>query len=334
MFQIVNQLKRSERIIVASHENPDGDAIGSLLGTYLVLRDAGCRVVCYNPSPIPAVYRFLPGVDAITRDPKAADGCDAAVVLDCGKLDRIGPASSEVAALGTVINIDHHVTNTQFGTHRLIDTDACATAAIIYRLVKKTELSLSRDAATCLYTGILTDTGSFRFSNTNREVFAICDDLTAMGVDPYVVAQHVYGTYSLGRIKLLNLALDSIELSPNGRMSIMTLTQQMLRETRTHPEDADGLINYARRIEDVKMAALIQELAAGGGSPPTAKDRRCNYHVSLRSDGSVDVAEIAMSFGGGGHANASGFSIESTLKELKSTILDLSNRIPEPCQHD
>jgi bifunctional oligoribonuclease and PAP phosphatase NrnA len=334
MFQIVNQLKRSERIFVASHESPDGDAIGSLLGTYLVLRDLGCRVVCYNPSPIPAVYRFLPGVDAITRDPTAAERCDAAVVLDCGNLDRIGAASSRAAAMATVINIDHHVTNTKFGTHRLIDTDACATAAIIYRLVKKTALPLSQDAATCLYTGILTDTGSFRFSNTNREVFAICDDLTALGVDPYTVAQHVYGTYSLGRIKLLNLALDSIELSPNGRMSIMTLTQQMLRDTRTHPEDADGLINYARRIEDVKVAALIQELAAGGGNPQTANDGRRNYHVSLRSDGCLDVAEIAMSFGGGGHANASGFSIESTLKELKTTILELSNRIPEPCNHD
>jgi bifunctional oligoribonuclease and PAP phosphatase NrnA len=332
MFQIVNQLKRSERIFVASHESPDGDAIGSLLGTYLVLRDVGCHVVCYNPSPIPAVYRFLPGVDAITRDPAAAEGCDAAVILDCGNLDRIGAASAAVAALSTVINIDHHVTNTKFGSHRLIDTEACATAAIIYRLVKQTELPLSRDAATCLYTGILTDTGSFRFSNTNQEVFAICDDLTALGVDPYVVARHVYGTYSLGRIKLLNLALDSIELSPNGRMSIMTLTQQMLRDTRTHSEDADGLINYARRIEDVKVAALIQELATADGNPPAADDGRRNYHVSLRSDGCVDVAEIAMSFGGGGHANASGFSIESTLKELKTTILDLSNRIPEPCK--
>jgi phosphoesterase RecJ-like protein len=334
MFQIVKQLKRSERIFVASHESPDGDAIGSLLAAYLVLSSMGCRVVCFNPSPIPAVYRFLPGVDAISRDPAVIAGCDTAVILDCGNLDRIGPVSSRVAALPTVINIDHHVTNNKFGTHRLIDTDACATAAIIYRLVKKTGLPLSRDAATCLYTGILTDTGSFRFSNTNREVFAICDDLTALGVDPSMVARHVYGTYSLGRIKLLNLALDSIELSPNGQMSIMTLTQQMLRDTRTHPEDADGLINYARRIEDVKVAAMIQELAEVDKGLQKADDGRHNYHVSLRSDGSVDVAEIAMSFGGGGHSSASGFSVESTLAELKTTILDLSSRIPEPCKND
>jgi phosphoesterase RecJ-like protein len=332
MNQIVRQLKRSERIFVASHESPDGDAVGSLLATYLVLKAMGSQVVCYNPSQIPAVYRFLPGVDAITRDPSTVAGCDTAVILDCGNLSRIGKLSDQVAAMPSVINIDHHVTNTKFGTHRLIDTEACATAAIIYRLAKAAGWPISGAVATCLYTGILTDTGSFRFSNTNREVFAICDDLTALGVDPYAVAQHVYGTYSLGRIKLLNLALDSIELSANGRMSIMTLTQQMLNATRTQPEDADGLINYARRIEDVKVAALIQELADPEGNPLQATNGpRRSYHVSLRSDGSVDVAEIAMSFGGGGHPNASGFSIETTLVELKATIRDLSNRIPEPC---
>lgn len=332
MNQIVRQLKKSERIFVASHESPDGDAVGSLLATYLVLKATGRQVVCYNPSQIPAVYRFLPGVEAITRDPSTVAGCDTAVILDCGNLSRIGKPSDQVTAMPTVINIDHHVTNTNFGTHRLIDTEACATAAIIYRLVQAAGWQISGDVATCLYTGILTDTGSFRFSNTNREVFAICDDLTTLGVDPYVVAQHVYGTYSLGRIKLLNLALDSIELSANGQMSIMTLTQQMLKATRTQPEDADGLINYARRIEDVKVAALIQELADAEDKPSQAKNSpRRSYHVSLRSDGSVDVAEIAMSFGGGGHPNASGFSIETTLVELKATIRDLSNRIPEPC---
>ena len=142
MFQIVNQLKRSERIFVASHESPDGDAIGSLLGTYLVLRDVGCHVVCYNPSPIPAVYRFLPGVDAITRDPAAAEGCDAAVILDCGNLDRIGAASAAVAALSTVINIDHHVTNTNFGQYGLVDSTACSSAEIVYRLLKKMAITI------------------------------------------------------------------------------------------------------------------------------------------------------------------------------------------------
>ena len=121
------------------------------------------------------------------------------------------------------------------------------------------DVPFDKAIATSIYTGVLTDTGSFRFSNTNRAAFAICQEMVELGVDPYNIAQHVYGTYSLGRIKLLNLALDSIEISDNGKLSIMTLTQDMFNETHTQPEDADGLINYAKRIEDVKVAALIQQ---------------------------------------------------------------------------
>jgi phosphoesterase RecJ-like protein len=139
------------------------------------------------------------------------------------------------------------------------------------------------------------------------------------GVDPYTVAQHVYGTYSLGRIKLLNMALDSIEISANGKLSLMTLTQDMFRETDTNPEDVDGMINYAKRIEDVKVAALIMENENG------AAQKR--YHVSLRSDGTVDVAEIAASFGGGGHHNAAGFGVESSLKALKETINSIAGKL-------
>jgi phosphoesterase RecJ-like protein len=141
------------------------------------------------------------------------------------------------------------------------------------------------------------------------------------------VAQHVYGTYSLGRIKLLNLALDSIEISHNGRLSIMTVTREMLAYTGTQPEDADGLINYARRIQDVKVAALIHELENANG----ASGGRKKFHVSLRSDGSVDVSRIASDFGGGGHAGAAGFSAESSLADLKRTIYSLSEGFSGTC---
>ena len=144
--------------------------------------------------------------------------------------------------------------------------------------------------------------------------------MAELGVEPHEVAQHVYGTYSLGRIKLLNLALDSIEISDNGKLSIMTVTGAMFAETRTQPEDVDGMINYARRIEDVKVAALIQEQQNG----KTSSASQCRYHVSLRSDGSVDVAAIAGSFGGGGHTSAAGFQVETTLTELKSDIINLA----------
>ena len=142
------------------------------------------------------------------------------------------------------------------------------------------------------------------------------------GVNPYHIAQHVYGTYSLGRIKLLNLALDSIEISKNGKMSLMTLTREMLDETKTQPEDADGLINYARRIEAVKVAVLIQE-----HKNDKNKSGKPLFHVSLRSDGEIDVASIAYSFGGGGHASAAGFSVQSTLSDLKSQIFNLAKKL-------
>jgi phosphoesterase RecJ-like protein len=169
----------------------------------------------------------------------------------------------------------------------------------------------------------LTDTGSFRFSNTNLAAFAISKEMTAMGMQPYDVAQHVFGTYSLGRIKLLNLALNSIEISDNGKLSMMTVTRRMLMETRTQPEDVDGLINYARRIKNVKVAALIHELPNGSAGDIN----KCCYHVSLRSDGTVDVADIAGSFGGGGHQSAAGYQIESTLANLKSEIITLAEKL-------
>lgn len=327
MEPLINQLKKSNSILIASHENPDGDAIGALLALGLALESLGKKVTLYNESPIPAVYRFLPSVRKITR--KVGDpGCfDTAIVLDCGGMHRIGNAAVIVGKVPAIVNIDHHVTNSNFGDYHIIDTDACATAEIIYRLIREMGIALTKKMAVSIYTGILTDTGSFRFSNTNRASFSICEEMVALGVNPSLVASHVYGTYSLGRIKLLNLALDSIEISESGKISIMTLTQDMMDETGTNAEDADGLINYARRIEDVKVAALIHELEKTQKSILTPK----NYHVSLRSDGSVDVAAIASMFGGGGHSSAAGFSIRSTIPEIKTKIIELSERFTQLC---
>lgn len=323
MNQTLNRLKKSERVLVASHVNPDGDAIGSLIAMGQALDALGKTVCLYNESPIPAVYRFLPGVQRITASLGPLAAYDTAVILDCGDLNRIGAEAERVRQIPVIVNIDHHVTNNGFGSVQLIDTDACATAEIIYRLVKRLGVEIDTTFAVATYTGILTDTGSFRFSNTNHAAFAICREMVEKGVRPYDVAQQVYGTYSLGRIKLLNLALDSIEISKNGLVSMMTVTRHMLHETGTQPEDADGLINYARRIEDVKMAALIQEEGNGIGRRRIGN----HFHVSLRSDGTVDVAAIAAAFGGGGHPTAAGFNIEMPLSELKARVIRLSENI-------
>ena len=258
MDQIIRYLKNSNHILIATHINPDGDAIGSLTAMGLSLDVLNKKTTLYNESSIPAVYRFLPAANRVVRNIKN-ENYDLAVILDCGNLKRIGMAVSVVRQIPIIINIDHHVTNTHFGHFQLIDTSACATAEIIYRLIKQMDVPINKAIATSIYTGILTDTGSFRFSNTTRASFSICQEMVGLGVDPYYIAQHVYGTYSLGRIKLLNLALDSIKISDNGKLSLMTLTQEMFHETHTQAEDVDGLINYAKRIEDVKVAALIME---------------------------------------------------------------------------
>jgi phosphoesterase RecJ-like protein len=229
--------------------------------------------------------------------------------------------ADRILRIPVLINIDHHVTNTNFGTCQWLDFEACASAEIVFRLIEAMHIPISTDIATCIYTGILTDTGSFRFSNTNRAAFEICEKMITNGVNPFQVAQHVYGTYSLGRIKLLNRALDSIEISKNGKVSMMSVTRAMLEETGTQPEDADGLINYAKRIQDVQVAVLIQEQLPNGSEN---RNNGCTYHVSLRSDGTVDVAAIAATFGGGGHVSAAGFTIKSSLHDVKNRICQLT----------
>ncbi len=320
MDQIIRHIKDGQHLLIASHAEPDGDAVGCLIALGLALRKYGKKASLYNESPIPAVYRFLPGVDQIDRQIEPAQTYDTAIMLDCGDLVRVGEAAATINQIPTIINIDHHVSNTGFGHIQMIDTSACATAEIVHRLIKALEIPFDKAMATSLYTGILTDTGSFRFSNTNKAAFSICKEMADAGVNPHRVAQHVYGSYSLGRIKLLNMALNSIEISEIGKLSMMTVTRSMLNTTETNTEDIDGMINYARRIEDVKVAALIHEIKNGGGKFTNMN----RYHVSLRSDSSVDVAKIASKFGGGGHASAAGFQIESTLVALKTKIITLA----------
>lgn len=325
MNQIIEHLLKSKHVFLASHINPDGDAVGSLIAMGLAVEALNKDVTLYNEHSLPAVYRFLPSIDRITRHADHLDRYDTAVILDCGDLNRIGRLHSAVARIPVVINIDHHVTNTGFGDLKFIDTSASATAEIVYRLIHKMGIMISRSMATSIYTGILTDTGSFRFSNTSRTAFDICSEMMGLGVDPHDVAQHVYGTYSLGRIKLLNLAIDSIEISKNGKLSVMTLYQNMLDETGTHAEDIDGFIHYAKRIEDVKIAVLIHELSGRKNKKNNRPGNR--YHVSLRSDGTVDVSEIAASFGGGGHSSAAGFNVNSSIDDLKKQIFELARTI-------
>ncbi len=324
MHQIIDQLIKSSNVLVTSHVQPDGDALGSLIAMGLALSACGKKITLYTKDELPKAFRFLPSANRIVHHLDNIDTFDTAVVLDCGDLQRVGEMALKINTIPTVINIDHHITNTGFGNFQIVDPSACATAEIIYRLIKEMKIPISRIMAFSIYTGIMTDTGSFRFSNTNQEAFAICEEMVGLGVDPTFVAGHVSVTYSLSRIKLLNMVLESIEVSENGRLSLMTLTQDMLNKTNSKPEDLGRLINYARHIENVKVAALIFESKNGGSFEPDSKHQ---FHISLRSDGTVNVAEIASKYGGGGHKSAAGFNMTTTLQTIRSKILRLADKL-------
>lgn len=323
MKQIINHLKKSKRVLIASHIQPDGDAIGASLGIGLALEALKKDVQIFNESTLPAVYNFLPSIHRIKSDPGDLAAYDTAVITDCSDLQRIGGVAETVSRIPTVINIDHHITNTRFGHYQCIDAKASATAEIVYRIIRRLDLPITTAMAYAIYTGIMSDTGSFRFSNTTPEAFRICHEMVEYGADPHQVAHHVYETISLNRIKLLNMLFDTIEISDDGRLSIMTLTQNMLQVTGTEITDVNGLINYAKRIENVRVAALLYE-RANRRQPGRATS---HFHVSLRSDGTVNVALIASAFGGGGHPTAAGFDIYSSLSDVKKQLYAMSDRL-------
>jgi phosphoesterase RecJ-like protein len=325
MKKVIDHLKTCKNILLVTHAEPDGDALGSLIALGVVLEQANKTITMYNEDPTPAIYRFLPSSNRIVHELDDISRYDTAVILDCSSLDRVGKNTELISQIPVVINIDHHVTNTNFGDLQYVDKDACATAAIVYRIIEVMGLPIEKPVAYAIYTGILTDTGSFRFANTNRDSFGICAEMVSHGVNPEIVSQHVFGTYSLGRIKLLNMALDSIEISENGKLSMMILSESMLVKSDTQSEDVAGFINYAKNIQNVVVAVLVFEYPQNGNS--TGDDDRRLYHISLRSDGTVDVGKIAVSFKGGGHVNAAGFDIKSSLPELKTLIFDLSGRL-------
>lgn len=313
---MIEYLEKSQNVLIASHIHPDGDAIGSVLSLGLALSSLGKNVTLFNECPVPKVYRFLFWEDKIITHLDSIEPFDTAIILDCADIKRLGEHAQLISKIPIIINIDHHSTNTGFGTYKKIDTNACATSEIIYFLLKEMAVEITPEIAEAIYVGIMTDTGSFRFANTNQSAFDISKEMVRLGADPYKTADQIFGTYSLGSLKLLHRVLGSIQVSKNGKLSVLSLTQEMMDETDTAPEDIIGLIHYAKHIKDVKVAALIQE--APQNRRGCAKDS--TFHVSLRSDGSVDVAEIANKYGGGGHPNAAGFSVKTTYIELVKSM--------------
>lgn len=302
---------------LTTHVNPDGDAIGSELAFYLYLKKLGKTVKIYNTDPVPKKYQFLPNWENI-EDAQAALNYspEILIILDASSRDRIGNfLNKRLIPLNAVVNIDHHITAEEFADYNIILPDASSTAEIIYKYINSTEIQIDSDCALCLYTGILFDTGCFRYSNTTPETHRIAADLIELGnFTPDEVYSRIYEHVTLGKIHLLGQTLQTLELSNKGRIAWVLVNQSMLKDTNTTLDDLEGFVNQIQAIDGVEVALCICELPDG------------NTKVSLRSDGKVDVAALAAEFNGGGHERASGCRINHPPTSAIKLLLKSTNQ--------
>lgn len=308
--KIAEELRSGYRFLISTHVNPEGDAIGSVLALGLALKDLGKKVLVLTQDPIPPVLTFLPGAEEILHQAPENGGFDVAFALDCGDKTRLGVEFARVKGIGKIINIDHHVSNSYFGDINLVDPRASSTAEIIFDLLRTIPVVLTPAVAENIYVGILTDTGSFHYSNTSPKTFAVARSCLRAGVEPWKVAEKVYETQPLARLRLLPLVLATLEVDGDGRVPYVVVTQKMMEESEASVALTEDFINFPRSLEGSEVALLFREL-----SPE-------KYRVSLRSRGSVDVSRIAAEFEGGGHPQAAGCTVEGSLSKVKAKVLD------------
>ncbi len=311
---IVKIIVSGDCFIVASHMNPDGDAIGSTLALSLAMEALGKKVIPYNIDGMPFQYKSLPMADKLQSVFDADLTYDAVFVLDCSELERIGSDVAGSVRCKKWINIDHHLTNKTFADLTLIDKSACSTGYLVYKLILSLPVEISKDIATNIYTTILADTGSFRYSNATVEAFTVAGELVSMGVSPWEVAAMLYENQPRARINLLTKSLNTLEIESGGKVASMMVDLDMLRDTGTSHDATDGFINYARSIEGVEVAVFFRQINAD------------EYKVSFRSKGRVNVAEVAMEFGGGGHKNAAGCLIKGDIGEVRKIALTAAKK--------
>lgn len=308
---IVQQIKQGQSFLVVAHASPDGDAIGSTLALAQALRQMGKQVVALNVDGVPETFVFLPGAEQLVTSLEPDSSFDVAFVLDAGDLERAGVPVKEHCQ--TLINIDHHPYS-DFGDICYLDTSASATGAMIYRLLRACDFDLQLDVAKSLYTAILSDTGSFRYSNADPEAFAIAGELVGMGIDTWEIASRLYESQSPKRMRLLALALPTLDISTCGKFATVSMTTDMLDAVGATAEDTDGFINYPRAVRGVEVAVFFRQISAE------------KTKVGFRSRGLVDVAEFARDLGGGGHHNAAGVVVNGNYTEIREHVYLLLNQ--------
>ncbi|NPA95259.1 MAG: bifunctional oligoribonuclease/PAP phosphatase NrnA [Thermodesulfobacteria bacterium] len=319
--EVADLVTSAERFLITAHERPDGDAIGSILAMGSLLKEHGKDVVMYTQDEVPSGLSFLPGVTSIEHSvPDWSANSFCLVVLDCNEIERVGEEGPGLLAkCQSSIILDHHLgegfcNGVTKPCCSVIDTSASATGQICYELFMELGWNITKDVATCIYAAILTDTGGFRYSNTNGRTFELARELVEAGADPYGVALSCFESKPLSKLKLLGLALETLEVYYNGLLSIMTLTPEMFELCGSKESETDDFVSYARAIDTVEMAALIKEAKPGTVS------------VSLRSKRFVNVAELAGRFGGGGHFNAAGFRVSGNPLDVKERLIELAGQ--------
>lgn len=302
-------LGQDHEFLITAHVDPDGDAVGSCLGLLLALRHRGKEGHVILDSPLPDSLAFLPESGGIRRPEQVAKHFRHAFVLDSPSLDRVGRvAAMNLAPDARIAVIDHHWGNEGSSATRLVNAEASATAELVYDLIESWRVPLSPEIATCLYTGILSDTGSFRYANTSARTLRAAARLVEHGANAAVVAEAIYATKTAPSLRILGLALASLETKAGGRIGAMTISREMFETAGAKPEDADGIVQYAKSLAGARVGMLVQE---------TAPDE---IRASLRSDGTVDVNEVASQFGGGGHRNAAGLRVRGALAQVRQDL--------------
>jgi len=309
--KIIEVVRQCQRFLITSHVRLDGDALGSELAFYLVLKGLGKDVVVFNEDPTPENYLFLPGAAEITHHLEDPLLYEAAFLLDCSELERVGRESGRIAGIGKVINIDHHLSNDGCWEIKLLDPQASSTGELIWRIIKAMGISPTVEVATNLYTAILTDTGSFHYSNTTPEALKAAGELVAHGASPQWISQNVYENEPAEKMKLFGRVLDNLSLAEDGKVVMLTVRLRDIEEIGAKHYHTEGFVDAGRKMKGVLVSTLFTET-----------DENV-YKVSMRSKDDIDIEQVARVFGGGGHRNAAAFRIEGKIEAVQKRVLEV-----------
>lgn len=308
--RILNTIRRNKVFLISTHVNPDPDALASELALSIYLKALGKQVYIVNEEPVPRRFLFLPGAPQIRSLPKNAKILyDAAIVVDCGDLNRVGGVKKIISLDKPLINIDHHITNDTFGTLYWIYPQASSTAEVLFELFKKSQARITRDMAILLYLGIMTDTGSFRYESTGSRTHAIVSELLKFKFSISELYQKLYESVPLNDVKMFTRVVSHFDSLLGGRVICVELRKGIVAKFSQDFDLRDKIFGFLKTIKEVEVVFILTE-------DSTKKTR-----VNLRSQGKVDVARLARRFKGGGHSRASGCLMEDNLGKAKQKIL-------------